>query len=171
MSRCVIAYFWASVDFPTSPSPLMETMLTVPVSRLRFERTPELDSEFVHGLYVLLMALSSQFPINPTKFKVFSQTLASIYVELYPWYYMPVTFHKIVAHGAEIIATSTLPIGMMGEDAAESRNKVYRQDRQFHFGKRSLQANFTDVFNRAMDSSDPIISSLSIASGTATRRR
>lgn len=51
----------------------------------------------------------------------------------------------------------------MGEEGAESRNKVYRYDRVLHARKISRIANLTDVFTRAMDTSDPIISSISLA--------
>ena len=55
----------------------------------------------------------------------------------------------------------TLPLspGFFGEEGAESCNKYYRQNRRYHSRKCSRKSNLLDVFNRALDSSDPIVSS------------
>lgn len=39
-------------------------------------------------------------------------------------------------------------------------NKLYRNDRKSHARKCSRLENLTDIFNRALDSSDPLLSSL-----------
>lgn len=57
---------------------------------------------------------------------------------------------------------SPAPIGMLGEEAAESRNKYYRKDRELHARKNSREDNLCDVFVRALNSSDPLISTISI---------
>jgi hypothetical protein len=75
---------------------------------------------------------------------------------------MPVTLHKLLLHGKEVVKDSTLPIGMVSEQAGESRNKLYRQFREFHARKTSRKDNLTDVFIRSMDSSDPIITNFSL---------
>lgn len=51
---------------------------------------------------------------------------------------------------------------MLSEEAAEARNKFYRNDRLFHARKTSRLDNMTDVFNRQLDKSDPFLSSLRI---------
>lgn len=130
-----------------------------------------IDEEIVQGFHTILVALSSQLPINAEKFGALCLKIAKRYVALYPWFYMPVTAHKILIHGAEIIKASALPLGMMGEDAAESRNKNYRSDRLNYARKCSRVANLTDVFNRAMDTSDPIISSISLEKRLNKRQR
>lgn len=60
---------------------------------------------------------------------------------------------------------TVLPIGCFGEEGSEARNKMYKHDRQFHARKTSRQSNLADIFNRAMDTSDPIISSINLAKG------
>ena len=54
----------------------------------------------------------------------------------------------------------TLPLlpGFFGEEGAESFNKYYRQNRRYHSRKCSCKSNLLDVFNRALDSSEPIVS-------------
>lgn len=117
----------------------------------------------VQDLHVILCVISSSLPVDSKKFGEFCRPLADRYVKAYPWFYMPATLHKILIHGEQIISRSALPMGMLSEQAGESRNKLYRQDREMHARKTSRKENLLDVFNRAMDSSDPFISELSMS--------
>ena len=36
-----------------------------------------------------------------------------LYFELYSWYYMPSTAHKILVHGIDFVKYSTIRIGML----------------------------------------------------------
>ena len=136
-------------------------------SRKAFERSADfarilgIDEELVQMIKTLLIALNCKFLLDREAFRHFCDQLARKYVSLYSWFPMSATLHKILIHGADIADAIALPLGMIGEEAAESRNKLYRQDREFHARKKSRQANLTDVFNAAMDSSDPLISGLS----------
>ncbi|CAH0396001.1 unnamed protein product [Bemisia tabaci] len=56
------------------------------------------------------------------------------------------------------------------EYAPESRNKVYRNDREHHARKDTRTHNLADVFNRAMESSDPLLSSLGLCERIKKRR-
>ena len=69
------------------------------------------------------------------------------------------SLHKILCHSKNIIMTLPLSPGFFGEEGAESCNKYYRQNRRYHSRKCSRKSNLLDVFNRALDSSDPIVSS------------
>jgi len=42
---------------------------------------------------------------------------------------MPSSIHKILIHGEEIIKAAVLPIGMLSEEALESRNKDFKKYR------------------------------------------
>lgn len=72
---------------------------------------------------------------------------------------MPSIVHKILAHGKQIIENTILPVGYFGEEGSEARNK---HDRLYYARKMSRQKNLEDVFNRAMDTSDPFISSINL---------
>lgn len=78
----------------------------------------KVDIQLIKNFQVILIALSSQLPIDPIKFGNFSKATAELYVENYSWYPMPATVHKILIHGPQIIMNSLLPVGMLGEDAA-----------------------------------------------------
>lgn len=78
----------------------------------------------------------------------------------YPWYIMPVSVHKILFHGRDIIRSCILPIGQLSEEAQEARNKDTRKFRQLFTRKTSRINTNTDLFNRLLISSDPFIASL-----------
>jgi len=64
----------------------------------------------------------------------------------------------------EIIQNSILPIGMLGEEASEARNKDYKNFRLRHSRKRNCYENMEDLFYRVMNTSDPLVSTLSLQS-------
>jgi len=83
-------------------------------------------------------------------------------VDEYSWLPTTATVHKILVHSANIIQNTLLPVGYFGEEGAESRNKIYNSDRLHHARKCCRLSNFTYVFQRTTDTSDPIISSVSL---------
>lgn len=115
-------------------------------------------------MQTILIALSCHMPIDPARFDVLCSRTAEIYVANYPWYPMPSTVHKILIHGADILRTSILPVGILGEEVSEARNKDYKNFRLFHSRKTSRKDTLRDLFYRVMDTSDPIISSMSLTS-------
>ena len=44
----------------------------------------------------------------------------------YPWYYMPVTLHKLLIHGEAIVDRALQPVGTLSEEAQEATNKQYK---------------------------------------------
>jgi len=58
------------------------------------------------------------------------------------------------------MGSEVLPVG---EEAFKSRNKVYKYDRLHHSRNNSRLHSLADVFDRAMDTSDSIISSLNLS--------
>ena len=67
-----------------------------------------------------------------------------------------------MAHAGEIIINSPVPLGLMGEEAIESRHRVYKFDREHHARKKSRETNLNDIFIQAIQTSDPLISSISL---------
>ncbi|OXA42090.1 V(D)J recombination activating protein 1 [Folsomia candida] len=127
-----------------------------------FARILDLEIWLIHDLHVILCAISTELPINPEKFGSYCRQLAQKYVKEHKWYYMPVSIHKLLIHGEQIIKESTLPLGMLSEQAGESRNRLYKFYREYHSRKINRTANLLDVFNRCIDSSDPLISNYSL---------
>lgn len=123
-----------------------------------------IERQLLYRFKIILITLSCHLPINPNLFEEFCISTAKLYVSLYPWYPMTATTHKILIHGGQIIQRSVLPVGMLGEEASEARNKHYKNFRSCHSRKHSRKVNLEDIFNRLMDSSDPIVSNLNLQS-------
>lgn len=114
----------------------------------------------IENLGFLLQAISSGHEINLEKFEKLALKTRKIYLEHYSWYYMPVTLHKILMHGSEIIKNALLPIGQLSEEAQEARNKDCRRYREHNTRKCGRVATNTDLLNMLLITSDPLINSL-----------
>lgn len=118
------------------------------------------NEDLINRFHVVLQALSSGYEINITRFEEFALATARRFVELYPWYYMPTTVHKILIHGAQIISSALLPIGQMSEEAQEYCIKLIKRYREDFSRKSNRRKTMEDVFCRLLVSSDPYITNL-----------
>ncbi|CAG9760196.1 unnamed protein product [Ceutorhynchus assimilis] len=117
-----------------------------------------IDFNLIYRFKVILETISSGHRINEEKFHEYCMDTAKIYVDLYPWHPMTPTMHKILMHSATVIKNALLPIGQLSEEAAEARNKHFRQYRQNFARKFSRVSCNLDVINRLLLSSDPLLS-------------
>jgi hypothetical protein len=116
-----------------------------------------IDPKIVENLKIILYVISSKKHIKINEFHSFCSETYRMILTKYPWVLISPTVHKVLAHSCEVAESLPLPLGMFGEEGSESRNKIYRHDREHHSRQSSRLKSLTDVFNRAMDSSDPII--------------
>lgn len=123
-----------------------------------------LNCQLIKNFKTILIAMSLQLPLNAENFDNLCSETARIYVKNYAWFPMSATVHKILMHGKDIITTSILPLGMLGEEASEARNKHFKNYRMHHSRKINREATLSDVFYRLMDTSDIKISSLNLES-------
>lgn len=119
-----------------------------------------LDEQLIRRFAVLLQALSSNKAIDARKFGLFAKETAELYVSKYSWYYMPVTVHKILIHGEDIIKNALVPIGQLSEEAQEARNKDFRKFRETRSRKINRKSTNEDILNNLLISSDPLITHL-----------
>lgn len=134
----------------------------------RFFRDPELTAEItkvdlklIERFGIILQTLSCGIKVDAKKFDDYTKETAKLYMQLYDWYYMPSSVHKILFHGSEIIQHFLLiPIGILSEEAQESRNKDIKHYREFNTRKCSRISTNTDLLHKLLISSDPYISSL-----------
>lgn len=117
-----------------------------------------IDVDLIKRLKVILEVLASGFPVDTDKFAEYLKCTAKYYVELYGWHPMTPTLHKILAHGILVIKHALLPIGQLSEEAAESRNKHFRQYRQNFARKFSRKECNQDILNRLLLTSDVYLS-------------
>ena len=115
-------------------------------------------------IYLILQVLNCGEKINSIKFDKYAKETAELYVQLYGWYYMPASVHKILFHGAHIINHFQLmgvrAVAMLTEESQESRNKDVKYIRRFNTRKCSRVASMSDLFHKLLISSDPYISSM-----------
>lgn len=95
------------------------------------------DYNLIFRFSVILQAVSSFCEINTIEFGKYCEETAKLYVELYPWYYMPPTVHKLLIHGPFIVSKTSLPIGKLTEEALEAQHKIIRRFRQYNTRKMS----------------------------------
>ena len=115
------------------------------------------DVDLIKRFYVILQVLATCQDINLIKFEEYARETAEKYVELYPWYPMPPTVHKVLFHGKEVMEKYMFPIGMYSEEAQEALNKIVRNSRLDHARKISRVATMTDQFHFLLINSDPKI--------------
>lgn len=119
-----------------------------------------IDKNIIDRCHIILQAISCGHPINIEKFQAYTLETAELYVNLYKWYPMSTTMHKILMHSSTVIKSCILPIGMLSEEAQEARNKDIRKYRENFARKCSRKRNMEDVMKRLSVSSDPYISQL-----------
>lgn len=89
-----------------------------------------LAETIIENFSVIVSVLACGRQINTDSFKAFCYETAKCYVELYGWYYMPQSVHRILIHGADIIKAALLPIGSLSEEPQECRNKDLKRYRE-----------------------------------------
>lgn len=107
----------------------------------------------------ILECMSSGYKINTAKFEEYALDTARRLVAEYPWYNLPSSVHKVLIHGAVVIDNALVSIGELSEEAAESTNKNIKSFRLKHTRKISRVTTNTDLMNRLLLNSDPLITS------------
>ena len=118
----------------------------------------KVDERLIHRFGTILDTINCKQNIDVTKFEEYCSETAQLYVSLYDWYPMVPT--KVLVHGSRMISEASLPIGMLGEEAQEAANKVYRNTRLHHARKCDRIASNADVFHMMLARSDPLVSTM-----------
>ena len=112
-----------------------------------FSEITDVDEFLIWRLYNILCFINSNCTFDVNKFKIYCDETYNLYVNLYAWFYMPVSLHKLLVHSSQIIANFELPIGMYTEEAGEARHKDSKYIREHHTRKMSRTLTITDQFN------------------------
>lgn len=89
-----------------------------------------LNKDLLYRFNVILKTISIGLEIDSHKFREYCLDTRKLYLELYSWYKLPMTVHKILVHGADIVDNCLLPLGQMSEEASEAKNKEMRKVRE-----------------------------------------
>lgn len=106
----------------------------------------------------ILHVMASGFAVDLEKFELYTKETAELFINLYGWYKIPPSVHKVLLHGSDIMRKLVLPIGYFSEEAQESGNKIFKAARRYYSRTCSRKSNNEDVLNYLLVSSDPIIS-------------
>ncbi|XP_017465416.1 PREDICTED: uncharacterized protein LOC108358524 [Rhagoletis zephyria] len=117
------------------------------------------NEQLIHRFKIILSTITCSQAIDAEKFQIYCIDTAKLCIDLYGWYYMPITVHKVLIHGSKIVSEAILPIGMLSEEAQEARNKDYRRYRLYHSRKTGRSSTNEDVMHHLLISSDPYINS------------
>lgn len=73
---------------------------------------------------------------------------------------MPVTVHKLLVHGYNVIKHALLPIGQLSEEAQECRHKEVKHYREHNTRKYCRRATMEDLIHTLLYTSDPLMNNL-----------
>jgi hypothetical protein len=121
-------------------------------------RILKIDVEIAKRFKNIFFVIKSKYKINSISFQSYCSTTYKMILEKYRFVLMPPSVHKVLAHTIQVADRLPLPLSYFGEEGSEGRNKNYRDDRRNHASRYSRTSCMRDVFNRSMDSSDPLIS-------------
>ena len=63
----------------------------------------EVDKTLIQRFNLVLQTISCEFAVNIENFQNYCIETAKLYLNLYPWYNMPVCVHKILIHGSIVV--------------------------------------------------------------------
>ena len=120
----------------------------------------EIDMDFLKRLHIILLVLNSGFEIDSKLYRKYAYDTASIFSDLYPWFHMPASTHKVLKHGDQVIEELPVSLGHSSEEAIEATHKKLRSVKEHHTLKTSRKRINEDLVHWMLTYSDPMIASL-----------
>ena len=106
----------------------------------------------------ILRIISCNEPVNISRFEQFCQSTVDYLVKNFKWALLNHTLHGSLQHSAELISKSDgIGLGAMSEEGLEANNKDIREFLKSRSRKCDPILQMTDVMNRLLERSDPII--------------
>lgn len=128
-----------------------------------------INENLIKRFHIILQVLACGSVINSQAFEKYAFETAKICVELYPWYNLPPSIHKLLIHGSKIIEEFVLPIGWYSEEPQECNNKIFRKARAENSRMCNRKMANTDTIHHLLIASDPLISQLRIKEKRKTK--
>lgn len=126
----------------------------------KFAEILNVEEKLIKNLHSLLLALSSSRTLNPVAIEKMAQETASLWVECVPYFPMPVSLHKLLMHGPDMVKSSPLTSGEYSETALESFHKVVRNTLHNHAMNNTLENCNKSLHRYLLLRSDPLLSSV-----------
>lgn len=121
----------------------------------------------IERYHTIITALATTQLLDPIELRQYTTETANHLRSIYPSKNLTPTVHKILYHSADIVAyfnQYNIPIGLLSEEALESRNKDIRNNRYKFSRKTGRVQTLIDMFNRLMYSTDPLFDSFRVSS-------
>lgn len=115
------------------------------------------DVQLIQRLSVVLRTLNSGFEIDSVRYDAYAKETANLFIQLYKWYFMPVSVHKMLMHGKQIIDNLCISVGHASEEGLEATHKLLRNARQYHTCKHSRIRTNSDLIHWLLLVSDPLL--------------
>lgn len=116
------------------------------------------SENLIQKFSIILRVIASGKHINIPTFSILLNETSELYLQLYSWYYMPSSVHKLLVHGPDIISFFEIPIGQLSEEALEASHKEFRRNRLNHTRKASRIYTNIDLMTVLLLKSDPKLS-------------
>ena len=125
-----------------------------------FSEITGVKEEIIVRFHNILQVISCKQELNIEQFDFYCTRTAETLIEVYPWYRMPSSVHKLLLHAPLIVKDFLLPVGLYSEEAQEALNKHVRSARADHSRKISRRNTMIDQLHYLLIYSDPVISSI-----------
>lgn len=123
-----------------------------------FAKALGINEDLVKRLSYIVLAFKQKENLNMDKLQQYCTETYQLYFKIYPWAKMNPTVHKMLRHGVAISRKFPFSLAYFAEDAAESMHKSYKLNSLHHARQNSRENRLKDIFNRAIDLSDPVFS-------------
>ena len=80
----------------------------------------EVSKALIQWFYVILQIISCGIAFNIENFRNYCNEIARLYLNLYPWYNIPMCLQKFLIHGSIVVQEAILPVGLISVRAKES---------------------------------------------------
>ena len=137
---------------------------------VQFAQILGLDPELVTDIKVLLICISSRYKINADAYEAFAQDVLRRYIDLYGWFPLNPTLHKLIVHGSQVARNLPLPPAWFTEEGLEASHKTNKKTRRDHCRPFRRDMTMTDMLNRALDRSDPVIAMMALERSSKFQR-
>ena len=122
-------------------------------------RITGIDIRLITNLRDMLIAINSGYNINVEAIKQHGLETAKLAVELYPWYKMPQSMHRLFIHLPQIVEQCPATIGQSSEEAIETSHKCTNHALNHHSRQNSYENMTIDMGHYRMLKTDPIVTS------------
>ncbi|CAL4103545.1 unnamed protein product, partial [Meganyctiphanes norvegica] len=105
-------------------------------------------------------ALNSGHSINTVAFRKLGLETAKIHVDVYLWFPMPQSIHRLFIHGADIAELCPVTMGESSEEAIESSHKCSIWALNHHSRSNSYKNMTTDMGHNRLIKTEPFLNDI-----------